>query len=397
MPKDFANRSSAWLEAAEESSGTRGTPESGTSGTPPSRGAAPEGAAQESSAQEGIVQEGAARRERRGSVSEAYRDQLLGGEPVFSARMVAERAATSLEDFNDYWLAMGFPPADPDEVLFTPADVAAYEAWTSLLHTHSLQEGTALSLARAGSHLADRLALWQVEALVEDAERRFGLDDSGARLVTLDTMQDYVPIFEDQLIYVWRRQMEALLARITKEVALRPRDHSRRRFPLTRSLGFVDMVSYTSNSSAMGDELVGLIEHFEYLCRSAVTAEGGRVVKMIGDAVFFIADDLPTGLRVVTSLMDTLGRTEGILPVRASLIYGDVFSRSGDVFGPPVNLAARLVDIAPTGDILTDAPTAALITAGRGGPSFGVQDFPSTRLRGFGRVSPYMITWDEQD
>lgn len=325
----------------------------------------------------------------------AYRRQLLGGEPALTAQEVAEKAGTSLQDFNDYWLAMGFPPPDPDESLYTDADVDAYRQWTQLLDDEGLQLATGLSLARAGSHLADRLALWQVEALVEDAERRYGLDDSGARLVTLDKMEEYVPLFEDQLIYIWRRQMEALLERITREVALRPRDHSRRRFPLTRSLGFVDMVSYTSNSSAMGDQLVGLIERFEYLCRSAVTAEGGRVVKMIGDAVFFIADDLQTGLRVVTTLMDTLGQTDGILPVRASLIYGDVFSRSGDVFGPPVNLAARLVDIAPTGDILTDAPTAALISAGRGGGGFGVQEFPSTRLRGFGRVSPYMITWDK--
>lgn len=324
-----------------------------------------------------------------------YRRQLLGGEPTLTSAQLAEAADATLEEFNDYWLAMGFPVPEPDEVKFTRADLEAFREWMGLLEEHNLQPGTALSLARAGSHLADRLALWQIEALVEDAERRYGLDDSAARLVTLDDMETYVPIFESQLLYVWRRQMEALLERITKEVAMRPSDHSRRRFPLSRSLGFVDMVSYTSNSSAMGDQLVGLIERFEYLCRSAVTAQGGRVVKMIGDAVFFIADDLPTGVRVVTSLMDALGQTEGILPVRASLVYGDVFSRSGDVFGPPVNLASRLVDIAPTGDILTDSPTAALISAGRGGDGFGVREFPSTRLRGFGRVSPYMITWDK--
>lgn len=333
----------------------------------------------------------------RNSTPVAYRRLLLGGEPSLTAIQVAERAGTSLDDFNDYWLAMGFPTPTPDEVRFTEADLSAFEQWTDLLREHRLQRATGLSLARAGSHLADRLALWQVEALVEDAERRYGLDDSAARLVTLDDMEGYVADFEDQLIYIWRRQMEALLARITREVAMRPSDHSRRRFPLTRSLGFVDMVSYTSNSSAMGDQLVGLIERFEYLCRSEVTAHGGRVVKMIGDAVFFIADDLSTGLRVVTNLLDTLGATEGILPVRASLVYGDVFSRSGDVFGPPVNLASRLADIAPTGDVLTDAPTAALISAGRGGDAFGVQEFPSTRVRGFGRVSPYLITWPRSD
>lgn len=330
------------------------------------------------------------------STLDAYRQQLLGGTPCFTAEELANRAGVQLEDFNDYWLAMGFPVADPDDVIFTEADLEAYQEWRGLLRTAGLQNATGLSLARAQSHLADRLALWQVEALVEDAERRYGLDDTGARLVVLDEMENYVPEFESQLIYVWRRQMEALLSRIVKEVAMRPRDHSRRRFPLSRALGFVDMVSYTSNAAVMGDQLVGLVERFEYLSRSAVTAAGGRVVKMIGDAVFFIADDLPTGLKVVTELMDTLGATEGILPVRASLVYGDVFSRSGDAFGPPVNLASRLVDIAPIGEILTNSPTASLISAGKGGAGYGVREFPSTRLRGFGRVSPYLITWDDR-
>lgn len=114
---------------------------------------------------------------------------------------------------------------------------------------------------------------------------------------------------------------------------------------------------------------------------------------MIGDAVFFIADSLDVGLKVVSGLVDTLAVTPGILPVRASMVYGDVFSRSGDVFGPPVNLASRLVDIAPTGEVLTDAPTAAAVAARKGEGGFSVAEFPSAQVRGFGRVSPYLLSW----
>lgn len=326
----------------------------------------------------------------------AYQKQLLGAEPTLSAVDIASGAGATIAEFNDYWLAMGFPPTEPDAKEFTEQDLWAFQEWSTLVGEGGLNRETGLSLTRAQSHLADRLVLWQIEALVEDTERRLGLDDTSARLVTIDEMEHYIPALEAQLDYAWRRQMEALLRRITREVAHRPADHSKRRFPLSRALGFVDMVSYTSSSSIMGDRLVGLIERFEYVCRSAVTAKGGRVVKMIGDAVFFIADDLTTGLEVVTNLIDTLGATEDILPVRASLVHGDVFSRSGDVFGPPVNLAARLVDISPTGDILTDAPTAAAIAAGKAGPGYSVTEFPSARLRGFGRVSPYLLSWPTQ-
>ena len=137
---------------------------------------------------------------------------------------------------------------------------------------------------------------------------------------------------------------------------------------------------------------MGLIERFEEESRNAVIEEGGRVVKMIGDAVLYIADDLPTGLRVATALIERLNADDEMLPVRASFVRGDVFSRSGDVFGPTVNLASRLVDIAPVGKILTDPTTAAAIAAGEVGDGYELEEFPTADLRGFGPVSPYLLS-----
>ena len=142
------------------------------------------------------------------------------------------------------------------------------------------------------------------------------------------------------------------------------------------------MVSYTSSSAILGGKLVDLIGRFEQLSRDAVTDAGGRVVKMIGDAVMYIADDLETGLRVAVSLIEQLGADDQMLPVRASF-----------VFGPTVNLASRLVDIAPVGKILMDPTTAAAIAAGKAGMEYDVEEFPSATLRGFGTISPYLLTY----
>lgn len=324
----------------------------------------------------------------------SYEDLLLGGHPSLSAREMAARTGTPLGRVDEFWLAMGFRTVDPDEVVFTVRDLEAYGAWSSLIDSGAIDLATGRSLLRAQSHISDRLALWQVEALVEDVARRRDLDDTQARRDVLDSMGDRVDFLEHALVYSWRRQLESLIARVDREVTQRGPDSGRRRFPLTRSLGFVDMVSYTSSSTILGGKLVGLIERFEDASRTAVTAAGGRVVKMIGDAVLFIADDLTTGLRVVTSLIEALGADDQILPVRASFVRGDVFSRSGDVFGPPVNLASRLVDIAPEGRILTDATTAAAIAGGKGGSGYHLEDFPSAELRGFGTVSPYLLARD---
>ncbi len=320
-----------------------------------------------------------------------YRDLLLGGKGTLSARDIAEQTGAPLEDVVRYWLEMGFTLDDPSEKQFNEWDLHAVQYWWQTLNSAGISQRTIAALTRAQSHIADRLALWELEALVEDAERRYQLDDSSARVVAIDQMRDLADALEVQMVYAWRRQMYALIERVTKELETRDVNHSKRRFPLSRSLGFVDMESYTAASSLLGDKLVGLVERFEYLCRSVVTQNGGRVVKMIGDSVFFIADDLEIGLAVVTSLIETLKNTSDMLPVRASFILGDVFSRSGDVFGPPVNLAARLVDVAPTGKILTDAPTAAAIASSPVADQYRVNDFPSTELRGFGRIRPFQV------
>ncbi len=322
----------------------------------------------------------------------SYTQRLLGGQLIHSARDLAARTGTTVNGVCSFWSAMGFPVRDVDALAFTQRDLGVYASWTDLLETGAIDQATSRSLLRANSHLADRLGLWQVEALVEDAMRRHGLDDTTARIFVLDHMRDRVAVLERMLTHSWQRQLEGLLTRMDKEVSKRGLEDTKARFPLNRSLGFVDMVSYTSSSAILGGALVDLIQRFEEESRNAVTEAGGRVVKMIGDAVMYIADDLPTGLRVATSLIERLEADDEILPVRASIVRGDVFSRSGDVFGPTVNLASRLVDIAPVGKILTDPATAAAIAAGKGGDGYLLEEFPSADLRGFGTIQPYLVS-----
>ena len=318
---------------------------------------------------------------------------LLGGPQTLTIEDVASMAGVTIEEVRDFWVAMGFPSPRSEEKVFTENDAKLFLQWSRFMASGAIDTATARSLLRANSHLADRLGLWQVEALVEDTMRRFGLDDTAARMYVLDHIRERVDVLEDVLRHSWRRQLDALLKRMDHEISTRGHEGLQPRFPLNRSLGFVDMVSYTSSSAILGGKLVDLIGRFEQLSRDAVTYAGGRVVKMIGDAVMYIADDLETGLRVAVSLIEQLGADDQMLPVRASFVRGDVFSRSGDVFGPTVNLASRLVDIAPVGKILMDPTTAAAIAAGKAGMEYDVEEFPSATLRGFGTISPYLLTY----
>lgn len=281
--------------------------------------------------------------------------------PSLTVDQVSERKGLSPSWVKQYWRALGFADVADDEVVFTDEDADLMFSMYELVETGAVSKEAALSLVRAQGHGMDRLVLWQVEALVADAINKHGIDDTSARLVVLDRFQDLYEDLADQLIYTWRRQLGALLGRIDRELAVsRHSVPSVDVLPLARAIGFIDMVNFTGKVRNMSpDELRELIGAFETQARGVVAKYGARVVKTVGDAVLFVADDLPTGARVALEIVEVMGEFEILM--RGSVVWGRVLSRSGDVFGPTVNLASRLGDEAAPGEILTDADSADLL------------------------------------
>lgn len=319
------------------------------------------------------------------------RQRLLSETPRITLTEMAERSGQPVEKVRQFWTVMGFPPPSLEEEIFTEQDLFIFTNWRERIESGVVAEDTAISVIRAVSHLTDRMALWQVEALVQDLATRYELDDTTARIMLLDRFESSINDLEAVLLYSWRRQMESLLSRVESEVALQGIQDAKE-LPLVRTVGFVDMVSFTSTSAELsGRQLVNLIESFEASSRNAVTRAGGRVVKTIGDAVLFIADDLETGVRVVFSVLEALSRKEKLLPVRASVVEGQVVSRSGDVFGPVVNLASRLADRAPRGKVYTDEHTARAILSAPWASRYEVELQGKLALRGFGDVDAWEL------
>ncbi len=315
---------------------------------------------------------------------------ILGGEPSLSVGELAERAGVSEEFARTFWKAMGFPSAPSGEPLFVDADADALSAVGEVVGKGIIDTYTAISLLRAQSHTTDRLVLWQTEAIVEHVARALQLDDTSARLVVLDHAELMVDLLVDQVAYAWRRQLAALLSRMDAEVS---QSHAANEapwiMPLNRGIGFVDMVAYTRRSAELGSHaLADLIQTFEFTARDVVTAAGARVVKTIGDAVLFVADELEVAVEVTVDLVAALADKENMLPVRAGVVWGGVLSRSGDVFGPTVNLASRLADVAPSGAVLTDAATAEQLARTPAGRRYTMVRRDDAELQGLGTVTP---------
>ena len=321
---------------------------------------------------------------------------LLGASPSLTLPEVAQRAGTSTEMAQKFWRAMGFADVEPDAVHFTEQDVAALQDTVALLDEtsdSSLASASVLELLRAQSYTMDRLVLWELETFVTDLSERLGLDDTSARLVTLDRIDGLVEILSRQLTYVWRRHMLSILGRTEAEVSARGReDTGPDLYPLIRSLGFVDIVSFTQRAQGMSKAaLTHMLEDFENTARDVITSRGARVVKTIGDAVMYISDDLLIAADVVTALVDELQKGPDAIRVRASLVEGRVISRSGDVFGPTVNLASRLVDAAEPGGIRLNESTAMAILRSPEAGRYRVGQCHEVVAKGLGQIVPWSL------
>lgn len=321
-------------------------------------------------------------------IVEDYVEKLLEGEASYTVAEASDMCGLSSEEVLRFWRALGFPRIDDvdNERLFTSGDVAAMREHAKML-AHSdkniaLNRETIQMLIRAQAQSMDRLVFWQQEALMEYAETALGLDASAAREWLLDHVDKYEGFLVTQMQYAWRRHMSALLRRIELESNSLSSDMVSN-YVFRRALGFIDLVSFTRRSGELGNmELLALIDTFDRSCRDIITSKGGRVVKNIGDAFLYTADSIEIALDITTAIIDKLRKIEGMLPVHASVVWGEVISRFGDVFGTTVNLASRLAETAMPNTILTDDKTAAIIE--KLGLKYMTVDLGHRDLSGFG-------------
>jgi adenylate cyclase len=277
------------------------------------------------------------------------------------------------------------------EVAFSERDLDALRWVTEVVDYGVLDEDTELSLLRAISHTSERLAWWQFETLVDDAVRRFDLDDASARFVVLDRIADLADIMEEQMIYAWRRHLANTIRWVGQSVA-ESRDGAGLdpdALPLARAVGFADLVGYTEFSQNLSaTALAALVQEFEATCQAIVSRGGGRVVKTIGDAMMFATDDPVRAALIALQLAEQIGQGGRTPKARVAMVWGRVLARFGDVFGPSVNLAARLAAVAQAGEVLVDEKTA-LALADEG--DVALMPLPPCHAAGIGEVFPYRL------
>jgi adenylate cyclase len=305
---------------------------------------------------------------------------IIGAVPELTGEDVAGPSGLSVDQAQRLWRALGFPEAG-GEAAFSGADAEALVRVAKIEREGRLDFDTIVKMTRAVGQTMDRLAEWEVAllaALLEDAS-----PGASKRQAALRMVENIGPDFEWLLTYVWRRHLVAAVARVeTLEGAGADEQVAE------ATVGFADLVSFSALTNRLDDDEIGdLVEVFETRSHDAVSRRGGRVVKTQGDSVLFLAGSPNAGMDIAWDIIRVIGGDQRLPDVRVGVVTGSVVLRMGDVYGPAVNLAARLVGVARRNRVITDAHTAERLSSDR----FETRVLPARPVRGFGDLEPVAV------
>jgi adenylate cyclase len=317
--------------------------------------------------------------------AEDLEQHILGESRVFTAVELAAETGVDLEKARRLWRALGFPEHGAAKA-FTRSDARALSTLVGLVDSGLIDFDLAVHLTRAVGQTMARLSDWEVSALLTRVLELANEESSeaGDRLALgLRMIDEFSEPFESLLLYVWRRHLAAAVARIE---ALGAREEDLHTTRLT--VGFADIVQFTALSNELSKERIGdLVELFEARCSDVVAAQRGRVIKSIGDSMLFVHEDPIAAYEIAEGVITVIGRDPRMPDVRVGLASGLVVLRLGDVFGPPVNMAARLTAVARRNRVIVDAETAGMLPPDQ----FETRRLPGRPVRGFGIVEPVAV------
>ena len=308
--------------------------------------------------------------------------------PTYTARELADATGLSEEATRRFFRALGFPDAG-NEVRYTQGDLEVLVTMTRTMEKADLDLATAVRLVRAVGQNVARMSDWQVAAMASRAEVVEGRADSAPhadaarRDETRRIADDVSDALQQVLVHSWRRHLDAALSRVDEDV-----DSDDLAQAAQISVGFADLVAFSALSNTLDTNRLGeLVEIFEARCADVVAAHEGRMIKTLGDSVLFVADDADRAMDIACSLIDVIGSDPRLPDVSIGIATGLVVTRLGDVFGPPVNLSARLTALARRNRVLVDEATVDALSPG----VYETRRLTARPVRGFGLLEPVAI------
>ena len=301
----------------------------------------------------------------------------LLGEPELTADEVAAAAGIDRAQASRVWQALGFAPVGGEDRVFTRRDAEVLGVLSALSGERGLEPAVVLQLTRIVGQSLARIADAQVAAAAESTPGPEPL------LAVADSMQAMAGILEPLLTFAWRRHlMAAVLRHATAEDRAPGGDRE-------IVVGFADLVGFTAYSQQHdATEIAAMVDRFEATAYEHVVDRGGRVVKIVGDEVMFAVERVDAAAEMALGLVRVCAEDPALPDLRVGLALGPIVPWGGDLFGPTVNLASRLVNIARPGTVLVSEEFG---RAMQDRPEVSLRHLRALPLKGLGRVQAWVL------
>jgi len=230
------------------------------------------------------------------------------------------------------------------------ADDPAARAFFSRMLMQAASPSSAVAITRLNYAIDIRPLLPAISApalvLHRRADRRISLAEAEYLAQNLPNGRLLIHEGEDHLPWIGDGDAVAdeILAFADAEVA--PREEDR----VLLTVLMTDLEGSTERAAEVGDaEWRNLIEAHDRATGAAIARQGGRFVKTTGDGVLATFAGPSRAIRAVAEIrraVSSLGLT-----LRAGIHTGECLRRGEDVSGMAINIAARIMDAAPGGEV----------------------------------------------
>ncbi len=277
--------------------------------------------------------------------------RAIVGPERYTAAEVAERSGVELEFLVAAQRAMGLPIPEPDEAVYTEAELES-AASTVAAREAGIPDEDLLELlrvlGRGLSQAAESLRALPLKLVLEpgmserDLASRYG--EATAQLYPLVD-----PLVSNVLALHLRHTAQS------EVISALERDGGRLPGSREVTICFADLVGFTRlGEEVPADELGRLAGRLEALATEAAEPPV-RLVKTIGDAAMLASPEPEPLLHAALTLIDAADAEGEEFPqLRAGAATGLALPRAGDWFGRPVNLASRITSIARPGSLLAE-------------------------------------------
>jgi adenylate cyclase len=278
-------------------------------------------------------------------------DRVIVGPERYSSREVAELSGVEEELLLAARRAMGLPIPEPDEAVYTEADLESARM-IHVARAAGISDEEQLDLlrvlGRGLSQAAETLRAMPLRLVLEP-----GISEAELAQQYAQAAAALYPLVNPLVSNV----LALHLRHATQSTVVSAFERSGGRLPGSREVAvcFADLVGFTRLGEEIPPEELGrLAMRLETLAGEAAQPPA-RLVKTIGDAAMLASPEPEPLLASALGLIDAADAEGEEFPqLRAGAALGMALPRAGDWFGRPVNLASRITSIARPGSLLAE-------------------------------------------